>query len=71
MVEFEIDGEYIELFKLLKAAALVASGGEAKNLIAGGDVRVDGEVETRKRKKLYPGAEVDFFGEIIRVKKKD
>lgn len=66
-MNFEIRGDYIELIKLLKAANLVASGGEAKAVVAEGRVSVDGEIETRKRKKIRPGQAVVFEGEEIIV----
>lgn len=53
-----LDGEYIELNKLLKLLNLSFSGGEAKNLIADGLVSVDGDVETRKRRKIRSGSVV-------------
>lgn len=49
---------FIELDKLLKRENLVATGGEAGLLIAAGLVRVNGEIERRKRRKLYPGDRV-------------
>ena len=58
-----ITGTTIELYKMLKFEALVASGGEAKALIDVGEVRVNGEVETRKRKKLSAGDTIHVFGE--------
>ncbi len=58
----------IELCQLLKFANLVQSGGEAKTVIARGLVRVNGEVETRKRKKLNPGDMIEFEGEKIKIK---
>jgi len=58
-----INREPIELFKLLKFEGLVGSGGEAKAVIADGQVMVNGEVETRKRKKLMVGDVVEFNGE--------
>jgi ribosome-associated protein len=64
---FAINEEAIELYKLLKIENLVASGGEAKYVIAEGLVRVNGEVETRKRKKIVPGDVVMFEGETIRI----
>ena len=60
-----IRGEHIELYKLLKFEALVASGGEAKALIAEGRVVVNGDVETRKRKKLSVGDTVQVFGDTF------
>lgn len=62
-----IAGEFIELHKLLKFENWVASGGEAKYAIADGLVRVNGEVETRKRKKIFPGDVIEFGDEKIRV----
>ena len=60
MIEFHIQGEYIELIKLLKALNLVSSGGEAKTVVEDGFIQVNGEVETRKRRKLKPGDQVEF-----------
>lgn len=63
MKTVEITKEPVELYKLLKFEGLVASGGEAKFLIAEGNVRVNGQIETRKRKKLVSGDIIEF-GEI-------
>lgn len=60
----------IELCQLLKFANLVQSGGEAKTVIARKLVRVNGEVETRKRKKLNPGDMIEFAGEKFKIKEK-
>lgn len=68
MNEIEISGEYIELDKILKVENWVASGGEAKFMISEGRVRVNGAVETRKRKKIFPGDVVEFEQNSIRVK---
>lgn len=65
---FEIKGEYIELIKLLKAAGLCETGGMAKIVTEDGLVLVDGEVETRKRKKLKRGQTVQFEGYEILIK---
>jgi len=54
-----IAGDYIKLDSLLKLANLVMSGGEAKLLIMEGLVRVNGEVETRRGRKLYSGDRVE------------
>ena len=45
----------VELYKILKFENIAASGGEAKYMIADGYVRVNGQVETRKRRKIFPG----------------
>jgi ribosome-associated protein len=57
-----INTEYIELDKLLKRENLVGSGGEARYLISQGEVLVNGEVETRKRRKVYTGDVVRYNG---------
>ena len=66
-MKFAIHDEYIELCKLLKAANLVMSGGEGKEVVAEGLVRVDGQTETRKRCKIRPGQTVEFNGTSIAV----
>jgi ribosome-associated protein len=63
----EIEKEPIELHKILKFENLVQSGGEAKFVISDGRVRVNGNVETRKRKKIMSGDLIEFDGNIIRV----
>lgn len=45
----------VELFKILKFEGIASSGGEAKNLIADGQVIVNGETETRKRRQMVAG----------------
>jgi len=54
-----IAGDYIKLDSLLKLANLVMSGGEAKLLIMERLVKVNGEVETRRGRKLYSGDRVE------------
>jgi len=66
--DVEIHSEPIELFQLLKFEGLASSGGEAKYFIAEGQVSVNGEAETRKRRKIVAGDIVEFAGEKIRVK---
>jgi ribosome-associated protein len=61
---------YIELYKILKLENMVESGGEAKFLISQGKVQVNGEVETRKRRKTVPGDIVEFNGEKVRISSK-
>lgn len=51
----------VELYKVLKFENLSSSGGEAKHMIADGLVRVNGRVETRKRKKILPGDVIDIY----------
>lgn len=57
----------IELCQFLKFGGLAGSGGEAKQAIAEGRVRLNGTVETRKRKKLASGDRVSFDGRTIVV----
>lgn len=61
--------EYIKLGQALKAAGLVESGVDAKFVIQDGLVKVNGEVEFQRGKKLYDGDEVTFDGETIRISK--
>lgn len=67
--ELRLKGEYITLGQLLKAAGLAGSGSEAKEYIVSGMVKVNGEVYTRRGRKLYPGDKVVFEGtetEVVR-----
>jgi len=63
MNKIELLQEPVELYKILKFEALVPSGGEAKLVISEGLVKVNGEVETRKRKKIVSGDVIEFAGE--------
>lgn len=58
IVEFELRGEFIALNALIKAVGLTGSGGSAKGLIAEGTVRVNGDIETRRRRKVRAGDRV-------------
>jgi ribosome-associated protein len=62
-----IRSEPIELCQLLKFAGLVETGGEAKTVISQEMVSVNGEVETRKRRKLVAGDRVTFGGQTVIV----
>lgn len=66
--EIKIDTDFIKLDSLLKYAGLVGTGGEAKILIQEGQVLVNGEVETRRGRKIHKGDLVDLEGQIIEVK---
>lgn len=61
--------EYIKLGQALKACNLVESGVDAKFVIQDGLVKVNGEVETQRGKKLYDGDVVLFDGNEIRIEK--
>ena len=67
MENIEITTEYIKLQDLLKLAAAVQTGGEAKLVIQEGDVTVNGEVCTMRGKKLRPGDDVCFNGQYYAV----
>ena len=67
MENIEITTEYIKLQDLLKLAAAVQIGGEAKLVIQEGDVTVNGEVCTMRGKKLRPGDDVCFNGQHYAV----
>ena len=66
-IDFELDRDFVELNQLLKLAGLVDSGGAGKALVASGAVRVDGEVELRKTRKLRAGNQVRIGDTTIRV----
>lgn len=70
MREVEISKEPVELYKILKFEGMVSSGGEAKSVIAEGLVLVNGEVETRKRKKIVSGDIIEFGQEKIYIQLK-
>lgn len=58
----------VELYKILKFESLVYGGGEAKTVISGGLVSLNGEIETQKRKKVHDGDVIEFDGESFKVK---
>ena len=59
--------DYINLGQLLKKANMMSSGVDAKMVILDGLVSVNGEVELRRGKKIYPGDVVTFEGESVKV----
>ena len=61
--------EFIKLGQALKAAGLVDSGVEAKEVIQDGLVLVNGEVDTRRGRKLYEGDVVSFENQTIKIEK--
>lgn len=69
MTEFRLKDDFIKLGQLLKAAGLVYSGVDAKIVIQDGLVKVDGEVETRRGKKISEGMIVEFEGQQVKVVK--
>ncbi|MCR5666808.1 MAG: RNA-binding S4 domain-containing protein [Eubacterium sp.] len=69
MEEVVIRDDFIKLGQLLKLAGLVGSGVDAKMVIADEMVEVNGEICTQRGKKIYPGDEVSFQGEVVKVVK--
>lgn len=68
MSQFSLQGRpYITLNNLLKVEALVESGAVAKQVISEGMVKVDGEVELRKRCKIITGQKIEFGGAGIEI----
>ena len=67
VVDFELRGDHITLDALLKATGLAGSGGAAKVLIAEGQVQVNGEVDTRRGRKVRAGDEVAMGPARVRV----
>lgn len=67
MEEIEISDDYIKLGQALKLAGLVSSGVEAKIFIQEGLVKVNGEVETRRGKKLVEGDVFEYDGFQVKV----
>jgi ribosome-associated protein len=63
-IEFNLEGEYIELLQLLKAIGVAQTGGHAKMIVEDGGIVRSGEVETRKRAKLRVGDVIEIEGEL-------
>ena len=63
MNTIDISKEPVELYKILKFEGLASTGGEAKLVIGDGQVKVNGEVELRKSKKMVAGDMIEFEGE--------
>jgi ribosome-associated protein len=67
MIQFKVEGDYIHMIQLLKAAGLVQTGGEAQIAVIEGEVKYNGHVDYRKRLKVKPGDTVEFNGEVVRA----
>jgi ribosome-associated protein len=67
-VDVEVGERGIRLGQLLKLVNLVESGGAARGLLESGDVRVNGEVETRRGRQLAAGDVVDCAGETVSLR---
>ena len=68
-MSFGIVTEYIKLDSFLKGVNVVGSGGEAKLIISEGHVSVNGAVELRRGRKLYPGDQVLLAGHVFVVER--
>ncbi len=71
MEEFHLrqEDEFIKLGQVLKATGLVDSGVVAKEVIQNGEVKVNGEVDTRRSRKLYDGDLVEFENQTVKILK--
>ncbi|MDR6985333.1 ribosome-associated protein [Rheinheimera pacifica] len=58
----------VELYKILKFEGLLSSGGEAKAAIDSGLVKVNGEVETRKRRQISAGDIIEIGGDKLQMR---
>ncbi|WP_100065406.1 RNA-binding S4 domain-containing protein [Miniphocaeibacter massiliensis] len=63
MNNIKITTDFIKLEQLLKLANIVSSGGIAKELIQNGEIKVNGEVEIKRGKKLRPGDFIEYEGQ--------
>jgi ribosome-associated protein len=63
----EITEKTVALYKILKFEGVVSSGGQAKAVIDDGQVTVNGEVETQRRKKISTGDRIEFAGETLEI----
>ncbi len=66
-IEIKIKSEFIKLDSFLKFSGAALSGGEAKELVQSGKVKVNGEICTMRGKKLYPGDSAELNGKIYSV----
>ena len=67
METIKLRDEFIKLGQALKAAGLVESGVEAKEVIRDGQVSVNGEIDTRRGRKLYGGDVVSVGGDELKI----
>ncbi len=67
MEKIHLRDEFIKLGQAMKLAGLVDSGVEAKEVITAGEVLVNGEVDLRRGRKLYPGDTFTYNGQTIGV----
>ena len=67
MQMIHLKDDFIKLGQALKAAGLVESGVDAKYAVQDGLVKVNGQVERQRGKKLFPGDEVTFEGQTFKI----
>ncbi len=67
MEKFTLTEEYIQLNQLLKAMSWCSNGGEANEIIDKGLVKVNDEVEKRRRNKIKKGFKIEFKNQIVIV----
>lgn len=68
MENLSLDGsDYIPLCDLLKRTGMCSNGGHAKGVISEGEVKVDGEIDLKKRSKITVNQVVEFNGQSVRV----
>jgi len=70
-MEFYLKDEFIKLGQVLKASGLWESGVDAKYDIINGEVKVNGETEFQRGKKIYPGDVIEYHGSSLVIKKKE
>ena len=68
MKELKINTEFITLQQFLKIENIISSGGEAKYFLAENEVYVNGELENRRGRKLYPDYSIKVFGKEYSIK---
>ncbi len=66
-MEIKITTPFIKLDQLLKFSGLCSTGGEAKEVILSGMVKLNGEIVTQRGKKIYPGDEIFFENQNCKV----
>ncbi|MEA3445723.1 MAG: RNA-binding S4 domain-containing protein [Bacteroidota bacterium] len=67
MTKFKIHTETIQLAQLIKVMNISQSGGQAKLMIENGEVKVNGQLEYRKRTKLLRGDKIEIFDQYIEI----
>ncbi len=66
-IEFQLKGDHVRLCDLLKLVGIADSGGQGKHLVAAGEVKVDGQQESRKSAKIRAGQTVECHGVKVMV----